>query len=303
MALLLAGLLGATLPASAEPQRSSGRFVPTAVFAGDERRALPPELVNLRQKIGVLQLGETSFCTAFCIAGDVIATASHCLLGTTQTVPPDLDRIAFSVGRERLLTSKLDGQSRAAMRARLSSGTALLRVTPPIDAASDWALARLAKPVCRAGGLKLTPLARPALEARAQLGQIYQIAMHRDVEPGKLVYAAPCGIARAFPQATEKTIAQDFLEPMSILLHTCDTGPGSSGSPLLTDRGGEPEVVGINVGTYVLSRPQARTSSTGSPQSRQSEAIANTAIHADQFRSAVESFMIETSAIRRTRQR
>ena len=251
----------------------------------------------------MLQLGETRFCTAFCIAGDVIATASHCLLGTTQTAPPDLERITFSVGAERPQTSKLDGQTRSAMRARLSSGTALLRVTPPIDAASDWALARLAKPVCRAGGLKLTPLDRPELEARAELGQIYQIAMHRDVEPGNLVYAAPCGIARAFPQAAEKTIAQDFLKPLAILMHTCDTGPGSSGSPLLTDRADEPEVVGINVGTYVLSRPQAHTSSTGSPQPRQSEAIANTAIQADQFRSAVEAFMIETSAVRRARPR
>lgn len=297
-ALLLAIISGWIAVAHADPAPShTGRFVPTAVFGGDERRALPQSYDPLREKIGVLSLGESSICTAFCIASDAIATASHCLLGTTQTPPPDLTRISFSVGGAVRRKSRLDGHSRRDMRARLSSGTDVLRVTPPIEAARDWAIARLEKPVCRSGGLALSALARAQIEHHAARGDIYQVAMHRDFEPGTLIYAGPCSIARAFAQAAEKTIAVDFSKPQAMLMHTCDTGPGSSGSPLLIDGEGGPEVAGMNVGTYVLSRAPANTSSTASPQTRQSEAIANTAIQADEFRAAIEAFSITTSAL------
>lgn len=183
------------------------------------------------------------------------------------------------------------------MRARLSAGTAALRITPPIEAARDWAVARLEKPVCRSGGLKLTGLDRTGIERRAARGEIYQVAMHRDFEPGKLIYASPCSIERAFATAPEQTIASDFLKPEAILMHTCDTGPGSSGSPLLVDGDEGPEVVGMNVGTYVLSRTPANMTSTSSPQSRRSEAIANTAIEVGEFRAAIEQFSLQTSSI------
>lgn len=301
-ALLLAIMTSGSGVAHAD-SLTSRSFVPTAVFGDDERRALPPPLEGLREKIGVLSLGESSICTAFCIASDAIATASHCLLGTTQTPPPDLTRISFSVGGTAKRTSRLDGHTRRDMRARLSSGTDVLRVTPPIEAARDWAIARLEKPVCRSGGLTLSALAREAVEHHAARGGVYQVAMHRDFAPGTLIYAGPCNTARAFAQAAEKTIAVDFSKPEAILMHTCDTGPGSSGSPLLINGEAGPEVVGMNVGTYVLSRPPANTSSTGSPQTRQSEAIANTAIQVEQFKAAVEAFSITTSALPPRRRR
>lgn len=291
------GTTPSAAPDSGTPASGMGHFVPTAVFGEDERRALPPSHAFLRDKIGVLSLGSASVCTAFCVAGDAIATASHCLLGTTQTPPPDLRRMSFSVGGSSVQESRLAGHTRTAIRAQVRSGTDALRVTPPIAAANDWAIVRLEKAVCRAGGLKLTTLPRAGIEARAAQGHVYQVAMHRDYAPGSLVYGGPCTIARAFPQAAEKTIASDFSKPEAILMHTCDTGPGSSGSPLLTDTGQGAEVVGINVGTYVLSRPPANMSSTTAVQTRQSEAIANTAIQADEFRAAIEASAIETSAL------
>lgn len=297
-AAVFAILTNCTALAQADPAPSqSGYFIPTAVFGIDERRALPQSYDALREKIGVLSLGDASICTAFCVAPDAIATASHCLLGTMQSPPPDLKRISFSVGGTTQRAARLDGHSRSEMRARLSSGTVALRITPPIEAARDWAVARLEKPICKAGGLRLTGLQRAGIEQRAARGEIYQIAMHRDFAPGSLVYAAPCAIARAFEQATETTIAVDFSKPEAILMHTCDTGPGSSGSPLLIEGEAGPEVVGMNVGTYVLSRPPANTSSTASPQTRQSEAIANTAIQVQEFRAAIEALSLETSSI------
>jgi protease YdgD len=48
-------------------------------------------------------------------------------------------------------------------------------------------------------------------------------------------------------------IASDFADASALILHTCDTGGASSGSPLLIDGPRGPEVVGINVGTYLQS--------------------------------------------------
>lgn len=299
-----AGLLGLTGSAAAQPiapsQARSGvpsMIHPVAVFGTDDREALPQPRAMLAGKIGMLALGEATFCTAFCVGTDTIATASHCLLGTEQTPGPDLERVVFKMGQHEATPAKLAGESRSSIRSHLKSGTPLLRVTPPIAAVRDWAVVRLAKPVCRSGGLPLSKLSRDGIEREAKAGNVYQVAMHRDVAPDALVIAGACLITTSFPQAGAEAIAQDFLDPQSVLMHTCDTGPGSSGSPLLIDGPNGPEVIGINVGTYVLARASASTSSADGAPARASEAIANTAIESERFRSAVEFFTLETSAI------
>ena len=57
------------------------------------------------------------------------------------------------------------------------------------------------------------------------------------------------GCSRSSP-----TLAKDFSAADNLILHTCDTGGASSGSPLLIDGADGPEVVGINVGTYAQTR-------------------------------------------------
>jgi protease YdgD len=52
---------------------------------------------------------------------------------------------------------------------------------------------------------------------------------------------------------TGRIIASDFADASALILHTCDTGGASSGSPILIDGPRGPEVVGINVGTYLQS--------------------------------------------------
>lgn len=284
-------------PALPKLAPSSRSYVhPVAVFGSDERKPLPQSHAALADQIGILVLGDATFCTAFCVGTDAIATASHCLLGTEQMPGPDLERVSFKVGTSEPLSTKLAGEDRTRIRSGLRSGTPLLRVTPPIAAARDWAVVRLAKPVCRAGGLALSKLSRADVFVRAQAGEIYQAAMHRDVSPDTIVTSGPCALPAAFPQANAETIALDFVDPAAILMHTCDTGPGSSGSPLLIDAPNGPEVIGINVGTYIISRTATSTSSTSSP-ARENDAIANTAIETSRFRGAVEMFTLQTSAI------
>lgn len=302
IALLIVSFFWAAGLAQAEPRlpklvsTGTSYVQRVAVFGSDERRPLPQSHAALAEQIGVLALGDAAFCTAFCVGDDTIATASHCLLGTEQMPGPDLERVSFKVGTaEHLVSARLAGEDRAHMRSGLRSGTALLRVTPPIAAARDWAVVRLAKPVCRAGGLPLSNLSRDQIQSRAEAGELYDAAMHRDVSPDRIVTSGPCSLPTAFPQASAGVIAQDFADPAAILMHTCDTGPGSSGSPLLVDGPHGPEVIGINVGTYIISRTATSTSSTSNPP-REHDAIANTAIEVSRFRGAVEMFTLPTSS-------
>lgn len=290
-------------PASAQTAGLSPRsastvnlVTPIAVLGADSRQPVGPMQSPLLEKIGTLSAGGANFCSAFCVAEDVIVTAGHCLFGTSETTGPSLERVEFHAGGVgNMRSSRLAGKDRGTIRRAIAAGTRSLNLSPPIDAANDWAIARLAKPVCTSGGLALSTLSHEDVAAHAEAGLVYQVGMHRDLSAVALQYGAPCGVKNAFPQANAATIAQDFADADAILMHTCDTGAGSSGSPLLIDGDNGPEVVGLNVGTYVLSR--ARPSSGTASEANRSEAIANTAIEAARFRAAVEAMTFATSAL------
>jgi hypothetical protein len=216
-----------------------------------------------------------AYCTAFCVAPDVIATASHCLFGTAVTPAPRLASLSFKTAAGTastpLATATRGRQSKAVL-----SGTTRLSVAPPIGAGQDWAVARLAAPVCASGGLALSDQAPAQIRAAADRGAIYQIAVHADLPDSALRRGGPCDAPASFVSADAATIARDFAAPGAILFHTCDTGGGSSGSPLLIDTPSGPEVIAINVGTYVLSRTVPTAQASGAQPV--SEPIANTAI-------------------------
>ena len=130
--------------------------------------------------------------------------------------------------------------------------------------------------MCSAGGLHFSTLPHTEIEAAASRGDIYQIAVHADLPDVNLRRGGPCPVHKSLPTADDATIARDFATPNAIFFHTCDTGGGSSGSPLLIDTTNGPEVVAINVGTYILSRTVTTAGvATGHDIS---EPIANTAI-------------------------
>jgi Putative peptidoglycan binding domain len=83
-------------------------------------------------------------------------------------------------------------------------------------------------------------------------------------------------------------IARDFTNPRALVLHRCDTGGASSGSPLLITGPGGPFVIGINVGTYVLSRTLVRDN--GAAQRLRQDVIANTAVNASVFQPLITPF-------------
>ena len=225
-----------------------------AVFGSDERVPLPQSMRAVGDKIGVLHDPRShSICTAFCVAGDIVATAAHCLYRTADVPPLRLSDLVVKLHGSHALTH-IAGTAEGAPEANVIAGSTRLNVHPPIDATRDWALVKLAKPICKSGGFKLSRKPVEEIMRLAEAGKIYNVAYHRDLPKWQPMFESGCGVKRSFEDADWNLIQRDFTNPAQLLLHTCDTGGASSGSPLLVDGPEGPEVVGINVGTYVQSK-------------------------------------------------
>jgi protease YdgD len=263
---------------------------PVAVFGDDNRIALPMSHIALEDKIGLLYESRSrSVCTAFCVADDIVATAGHCLYRTSEERPPRLANFTFRLtGKNVKTTARIAGADKGEAAQNIMAGSLHLSVKPPIDASHDWALVRLARPVCKGARLKLSRRTATELIPLAAKSRVYQVAFHRDFANWRLAYASPCDVRRKFETTSWDTIARDFAEPNQLILHSCDTGGASSGSPLLIDGPSGPEVVGINVGTYVQSKVMMQN---GKVVHRfKADTIANTGVSAAAIAPALEAF-------------
>jgi hypothetical protein len=271
-------------PAASTPVR------PVAVFGSDERMPLPAKYKDVREKIGLLfNTRRPTVCTAFCVAKDVIATASHCLHGTAGEKEARLGDFLFARNFDAARDyTRIAGHDNGTVGQHIMAGAARLSVRPPIDAARDWALVRLARPACSKGVLPLRAMRIDEVLAEANAQRVFQIAYHRDHTPWKPAYSRPCSVAKSFETADWDQITQDFAEPQSLILHTCDTGGASSGSPILLETDAGPEVIGINVGTYVQSKVLMRQ---GKVKERlKADTVANTGVASGAFAARLEAF-------------
>jgi V8-like Glu-specific endopeptidase len=273
------------------PRQPSGpAALPVAVFGSDDRMPTPAKYRDVHEKIGLFfNLRRRTVCTAFCVAPDVIATAGHCLLGTAGERPARFADFWFArnfdVVREH---ARVAGYANGTASQHVMVGSTSLSIRPPIDATRDWALVRLARPACSKGVLpvRVLPIEQVLSEAAAQ--RVFQIAYHRDYIPWKPAYSRPCGVAKSFGTVDWKQIVRDFAEPDALLLHTCDTGGASSGSPILLDTPEGPEVIGINVGTYQQSKVLMQD---GEVKKRlKADTIANTGVASVAFAGKLEVF-------------
>jgi Trypsin-like peptidase domain/Putative peptidoglycan binding domain len=165
---------------------------------------------------------------------------------------------------------------------RIVSGSMSVTFNPPIGAAHDWALVKLSAPVCTAGGLPLANVTAASLAERPRDQPVYQAGYHSDFGDGQLVISTPCKVSASFPNVDAATIAREFSAPGELILHSCDTGAGSSGSPLMIDGADGAEVVGINSGTYV--RQRASVPSKILPMRYRTDVVANTGASVSAFR-------------------
>ena len=178
-------------------------------------------------------------CTAFCVAPATWwrRPATACSASPARR-PPRIAR--FLVRAQLRRRARLSPASPATPTARqpqhVMSGAMTLNVRPPIDATKDWALVRLARPVCTKGVLPVRALPRRAdHRGGRRQARVPDLLSSRLSRPGSSPTRGPAAWPRASTTADWSTIAQDFSDPDALLLHTCDTGGASSGSPLLLD--------------------------------------------------------------------
>jgi protease YdgD len=259
-----------------------------AVFGKDERKPLPQSLASVAAKIGVLHDKRShSVCTAFCVAPGVVATAAHCLYRTSEEAPLRLSGFTVQLNGSKV-KSRIAGAAEGVPEPNVLAGSMRLKVRPPIDATHDWALVRLEKPLCQSGSLKLSRRPVDDVIRMARAGKVYNIAYHRDLPKWEPMLTTGCSVRRNFADADWETVRRDFADPAQLILHTCDTGGASSGSPLFVNGPDGPEVVGINVGTYVQSKVVMLN---GEVVHRfKSDDVANTGVSSLAFASALASF-------------
>lgn len=260
------------------------------MFGADDRAALPADKAALSRSIGLLYEGRShSVCTAFCVGDDVIATAGHCLFRTEGEQPLRLKGVEFRLQPRGgpAAISRIAGSEQNSEAQHVAAGALKLRVKPPIDAAQDWALIKLASPICKGHALPVSRQPAGALVKLSAAQRIYQVSYHRDFGNWELALGMPCAIRRSFEGADWKAIAKDFVDAGHVILHTCDTGGASSGSPMLIDGAAGPEVVGINVGTYLQARVLTQRGEV--VHRYKSETVANTAVGSGAFRPALEA--------------
>lgn len=271
-------------PASAAPLQTSRSFhgaaslvQPIAIFGTDDRRLISNLYPDLRERMGVLvHTGTQSVCTAFCVAPDVVATAGHCIAGTVSQPAGDPAELRFRRDTATGPGISIQGTSDGTLHRQIVLGAEHLNTRPPINATSDWAFLRLAKTACPAGGLRLSSRTASEVAAEAAAGHLYHVAYHRDLAHWKLAISTHCSLVSGRKGAEPEQLSRDFERAADLLLHTCDTEAASSGSPLLVDGEHGPEVVGINVGTYVRSRVITHDGQV--VQRLDSEVISNTAL-------------------------
>lgn len=248
----------ATLLTPSGVPAANDQLVPVAVFGEDDRRDLPEELSPLEGKIGMLYEQSTqTLCTAFCVGKDVIATAAHCLFQPKNGRLPDLGEVTFRLNYGKTYQqSGIFGRRTPFTKHYVAVGTTAFNNEPPLSAPRDWALVKLERPVCRFGALKVETLPVEELIQKSAEKKVFQVAYHWDYKHWQLAYSKPCAVKRDFEQIKWRFIRQHFIDYDQLLLHQCDTGGASSGSPILieTDTPSAPSVVAINVGTYTRTR-------------------------------------------------
>ncbi len=291
IAVLAMAIAAVATPASAfdlpRPDQSAHLAKPVAVFGSDDRVNVPARLDWIAQRIGILfNNSARTVCTAFCVADNVIATAAHCFAKGQSSINARYADFNFVRNYDKSKTlARIEGATTGSAAQHVTTGDFKLRVRPPIDAAHDWAVARLPKNTCPADGLNVQVMSNDELIAAAGKKKIFQVSYHRDWAQWRPSYSKPCAVARDFDQAKWTSIAPDFLKAEQMVLHTCDTGGASSGSPLLIETADGAAVVAINVGTYV----QSKVTPVGSGPARQrTETIANTAVNASAFADRIE---------------
>jgi peptidoglycan hydrolase-like protein with peptidoglycan-binding domain len=282
---------------TAPPAAASLPVTPVAIFGTDERTDLPPDLETLEGKIGMLYEQSTqTLCTAFCVGRNIVATAAHCLFQPKGGKLPNLSEVTFRLnyGNTQLQTG-IFGRHTPYTKHFIAVGTTAFNNEPPLSAPRDWALVKIEDPVCRFGVLKVEQRPVGELVQKSTENRIFQVAYHWDYKHWRLAYSRPCAVQRDYDEIQWRLIRKHFVDFDQLLLHKCDTGGASSGSPLLMmpEGGRAPVAIGINVGTYTRTRILLRKGQV--VKKLTPDIIANTGVSATAFQHVISE--LENSTV------
>lgn len=191
----------------------------------------PTPIAGWQAAIGKLEIaGANEICTAVLVRPNVIATAAHCLTPNGFTAPAT--QVTF--------TSSLTGVS-ARGTALIGQGSEAKQGTTTIDQAqTDWALIRIAPAIANVPPMPVAPIS--AAMARVELAQGAQFYSggYGSGAKTRLIAHRSCGLVSPDPQG--------LVEGDLFFSTTCIVRLGDSGGPVALIDGGQPKLIGLNVG-------------------------------------------------------
>jgi len=225
------------------------------VFGDDSRTAVPDKYTLQKEAVAKLvSSGDPVIrCTAFCVAPDMVATASHCLFSTRESgrlspLSSFVVEIDSDAGPKR---AKIKGADEEAHRWNVIAGTTRFPKHAPLQNAHDWALIKLSTAVCKNRMVKILPMRNKDILAAVFNKRIFAIGFMGRGTTLPLTYSGNCETTKNIAQLNKAWSAAShmFSDARHVVLHRCDLGPGASGSPLFLEKESGPVVIALNNGT------------------------------------------------------
>lgn len=226
------------------------------VFGEDTLKSVPQKYDFVKRSIGRLRSkkGRPISCTAFCVAPDVVATASHCLfsIGPSGQRPPLTSFEVEFEDDQGVTRTNIAGDDESSARWNVLAGATTFPERSPLKNTHDWALMKLASNGCNKRALQISKEKRKQeLLTAIFRKQVFVIGYMRRGNDLKLTFSGNCQTSTSLTQLKKiwATVDNMFVDAGDLVTHRCDFTSGASGSPLFLQTQKGPVIIALNNGT------------------------------------------------------